>query len=74
MFGSLTNIIHFILVGGHLHILHADRLGVLLRHYDICYPAARNGHLEVIKWAREREFDWNEKKSAAAAAGGTSVC
>ena len=26
---------------------------------DTCYHAANNGHLEVLKWARENGCDWD---------------
>jgi len=35
-----------------------------------CADAARGGHLDVLKWARENGAPWNEQTCANAAAGG----
>jgi hypothetical protein len=59
------------LIGGHLHLFqHADRIGVLWRSFDVCSSAASRGHLELIKWAREHECDWNADTTSSAAAKG----
>jgi hypothetical protein len=37
---------------------------------DRCARAARNGHLEVLKWAREHDCPWDEITCSLAAWGG----
>ena len=40
------------------------------RRYAVCTEAARDGHLEVLRWARARGCGWDEETCAAAAKGG----
>src|SRR5271166_6043683 len=37
---------------------------------DTCLLAARGGHLEVLKWARENQCPWNRSTCTNAALGG----
>ena len=39
-------------------------------HEDTCWWAAQGGHLEVLKYADEKGFKWNDMSSYAAAKGG----
>ena len=57
---------------GHLHILewavNLDPDKSLLRKTtEICAFAARNGHFNIVKFARENGFPWDEKTCANAA-------
>ena len=38
--------------------------------YSTCENAAKGGHLEVLKWARENDCPWNEWTCENAAKGG----
>jgi hypothetical protein len=46
------------------------RQGRLCNNRLLCAYAARGGHLEVLKWARENGCPWDEKTCAHAARGG----
>ena len=37
---------------------------------SVCYQAALNGHLEVLRWARSQGCPWNENAPCAAAMNG----
>jgi hypothetical protein len=36
----------------------------------MCSNAAREGHLEILKWARKNKCPWDERTCANAAFGG----
>ena len=40
------------------------------RRYEVCANAAREGQLEVLKWARDRGCQWNAGTCSGAAEGG----
>ena len=56
---------------GYLSLLK-DRhtRGVLKSKRYLCEAAAKGGHLEVLKWARENGCPWDENTCAYAALGG----
>ena len=56
---------------GYLSTLkHMHSRGRLSRKKDLCEDAARGGHLEVLKLARENGCPWDEETCADAAEGG----
>ena len=56
---------------GYLSTLkHMHSRGRLSRKNDLCEDAARGGHLEMLKWARENGCPWDELTCAAIAAYG----
>ena len=56
---------------GYLSTLkHMHSRGRLSRKKDLCEDAARGGHLDVLKWARENDCPWDKWTCAFAAEGG----
>ena len=56
---------------GYLSTLkHMHSRGRLSRKKVLCEDAARGGHLDVLKWARENDCPWDEETCANAAGGG----
>ena len=56
---------------GYLSTLqHMHSRGRLSRKKYLCEDAARGGHLEVLKWARENGCPWDERTCRGAAQGG----
>ena len=56
---------------GYLSTLqHMHSRGRLSRKKYLCEDAARGGHLEVLKWARENGCPWDERMCTYAAEGG----
>ena len=56
---------------GYLSTLkHMHSRGRLSRKKDLCEDAARGGHLDVLKWARENDCPWDEDTCWRAAWGG----
>ena len=56
---------------GYLSTLkHMHSQGRLSRKKDLCEDAARGGHLDVLKWARENDCPWDEDTCWRAAVGG----
>ena len=56
---------------GYLSTLqHMHSRGRLSRKKYLCEDAARGGHLEVLKWARENGCPWDEHTCTYAAEGG----
>ena len=56
---------------GYLSTLkHMHSRGRLSRKKDLCEDAARGGHLEVLRWAREKGCPWNSLTCSRAARGG----
>ena len=53
--------------GGNLEVLkHVRQLGFQWSN-KVCILAAKNGHLDMIKWARSQECPWNPSKMFPAA-------
>ena len=58
-------------LGGNLHILQWLRLKGCSWNADTCHGAAEYGHLDVLKWAHEKNgCPWNSSTCASAALGG----
>ena len=56
---------------GYLSTLkHMHSRGRLSRKKDLCEDAARGGHLEVLKWARESGCPWTGDTRRLAASKG----
>ena len=49
---------------------HMHSRGRLSRKKALCEDAARGGHLDVLKWARENDCPWDEDTCWRAAVGG----